>query len=61
MDFYNINVYMYSPECQKGMLLDGFPRTIEQAKKLDEMYEKSGTKIDKVFEFRIPDESLIER
>lgn len=43
------------------MILDGFPRTIEQAKKLDEMYEKLGTKIDKVFEFKIPDELLIER
>mmetsp|Transcript_36520 Transcript_36520/g.42638 ORF Transcript_36520/g.42638 Transcript_36520/m.42638 type:complete len:241 (-) Transcript_36520:194-916(-) len=52
---------MTAPECQKGMILDGFPRTIEQAKKLDEMYEKTGTKIDKVFEFKIPDEQLIER
>lgn len=43
------------------MVLDGFPRTVEQAKKLDQMFEKSGSKIDKVIEFNIPDERLIER
>lgn len=32
------------PENSKGLLFDGFPRTIEQAKKLDEMLTESGQK-----------------
>merc|ERR1712216_963314 len=48
--------------CSKGFILDGFPRTVEQAVKLDKMLldQKVG-KIDKVIEFKIPDEVLVER
>ena len=42
---------MKSPECEKGMLFDGFPRTMVQAEKLDSMLNKLGKKIDKVIEF----------
>ena len=49
------------PENAKGLLLDGFPRTVAQAEKLDAMLTESGQKINKVIEFRIDDAVLVER
>lgn len=52
---------MSQPECERGMLLDGFPRTTVQAEKLDAMFKEAGKKIDKVVEFKVDDEILVER
>lgn len=50
-----------SPECDRGLLLDGFPRTDVQAEKLDNMLKAKGTTIHKAIEFKVNDEILIER
>ncbi|XP_020108632.1 adenylate kinase 4 isoform X3 [Ananas comosus] len=56
-----IDEAMKKPSCQKGFILDGFPRTVVQAQKLDEMLAKQGSKIDKVLNFAIDDVILEER
>ncbi|KAI9174323.1 hypothetical protein LWI28_015576 [Acer negundo] len=56
-----IDEAMKKPSCQKGFILDGFPRTVVQAQKLDEMLEKQGVKVDKVLNFAIDDAILEER
>ena len=52
---------MDAPECKQGFVLDGFPRTDNQAKILDEMLTKKGQSIDKVVSITVPDEKLVER
>ena len=48
-------------ECERGLLLDGFPRTDVQASKLDKMLADRKKTVDKVIEFKVDEEKLIER
>ncbi|MGB2920503.1 MAG: adenylate kinase [Mycobacterium sp.] len=44
-----------------GFILDGFPRSVEQAKALDGMLSKRNLSLDAVLEFRVPEDELVSR
>lgn len=48
-------------DVKNGLILDGFPRTVNQAKVLDEMLSKEGKKIDIVVSLETPEEEILER
>jgi adenylate kinase len=49
------------PDCDTGLLLDGFPRTLEQAKALDEALSNNGESVTKSLYINVSDEEVVRR
>jgi adenylate kinase len=56
-----ISERLNEPDCARGCVFDGFPRTLEQAKALDKALSERGKAIDKAIYIDVPEEELMKR
>lgn len=56
-----VKARLAQPDCNNGFILDGFPRTINQADLLGQALTDAGRKLDAVIYFKVDDEMLLKR
>jgi adenylate kinase len=56
-----IEVRLSKPDCSRGFVLDGFPRTVAQAQALDRLAGSKGVRFDRVLYLAVPEEELVRR
>jgi len=50
-----------APDCEPGVILDGFPRNLKQAEALDKALTQQGKAIDRIVYIKVSEEELIKR
>lgn len=56
-----IRLRLQAPDCANGFILDGFPRTLQQARSLDALLGQTQAFLNRVIEFTVDEEQLVER
>lgn len=56
-----IDERLNAPDCAKGFILDGFPRTVAQAEALQKLLDRRGLSLDAVLELAVDEGALVDR